>query len=182
MAEYIAKDTALTAVADAIREKAGSSDPLAFPAGFVEAIAGISAGGGLPFEGATSFASGAFTPAEDVCNVEISHNLGRVPVGAMFVLSNGKLNYATNTKIMVMAVTSLSGTFLVSKDTSTSMQALLYNHTSVTTEDKSSTSAWTTVGYGATEEKFHFGVGTEGGHESLTYKFYGGRTYVWFVW
>ena len=36
----------LTAVADAIRAKTGGSDPLAFPSGMVDAIAGITSGGG----------------------------------------------------------------------------------------------------------------------------------------
>lgn len=44
--EYRVNNSDLTAVADAIREKSGTSDPMSFPAGFVEAIAGISTGGG----------------------------------------------------------------------------------------------------------------------------------------
>ena len=36
----------MTAVADAIRSKTGGSDPLSFPTGFSDAIAGISGGGG----------------------------------------------------------------------------------------------------------------------------------------
>ena len=39
-------DANLKTVADAIREKAGTSDSLVFPTGFAEAIAGIQAGGG----------------------------------------------------------------------------------------------------------------------------------------
>lgn len=39
-------DANLTSIADAIRAKAGTSDKLAFPAGFAEAIAGITVGGG----------------------------------------------------------------------------------------------------------------------------------------
>ena len=45
MAEYLVQDTSLTAVADAIRSKGGTSEALAFPAGFVSAIAAIEAGG-----------------------------------------------------------------------------------------------------------------------------------------
>ena len=44
--DYLVQDTSLTAVADAIRAKAGGSDPLTFPAGMVDAIAGIASGGG----------------------------------------------------------------------------------------------------------------------------------------
>lgn len=43
---YIVNSSDLTSVADAIREKTGTSDPLVFPDGFVEALGGISGGGG----------------------------------------------------------------------------------------------------------------------------------------
>lgn len=46
MSNYLATDTDLTAVADAIRTKGGTSASLAFPAGFVSAIADIPTGGG----------------------------------------------------------------------------------------------------------------------------------------
>jgi hypothetical protein len=46
MANYLTTDTDLTAVADAIREKGGTSAPLAFPQGFVDAIDAIETGGG----------------------------------------------------------------------------------------------------------------------------------------
>lgn len=46
MANYIASDTDLTAVADAIRAKSGGSSQLAFPAGFVSEIQAIPSGGG----------------------------------------------------------------------------------------------------------------------------------------
>lgn len=42
--KYIADKADFVAVADAIREKAGTSDELSFPAGFVEAVGGISGG------------------------------------------------------------------------------------------------------------------------------------------
>ena len=46
MANYLATDTDLTAVANAIRAKSGGSGSLAFPAGFVSAIGDIPTGGG----------------------------------------------------------------------------------------------------------------------------------------
>lgn len=45
MADYRTTDTALTAVADAIREKGGTSASLVYPAGFISAINNISGGG-----------------------------------------------------------------------------------------------------------------------------------------
>ena len=44
MSVYIANDTDLTAVADAIRSKANTANPLTFPNGFVSAIDGLSTG------------------------------------------------------------------------------------------------------------------------------------------
>lgn len=44
--EYLVNSADLTAVADAIRTKGGTSDTLAFPGGFVEAVEAIQAGGG----------------------------------------------------------------------------------------------------------------------------------------
>lgn len=48
MANYLTTDTDLTSVADAIRTKGGTSAALAFPAGFVQAIADIPSGGSYP--------------------------------------------------------------------------------------------------------------------------------------
>lgn len=46
MAEYLVQDTSLTAVADAIREKGGTTAPLSFPSGMAEAVRNIQSGGG----------------------------------------------------------------------------------------------------------------------------------------
>ena len=45
MAERIVQEESLTLVADAIRAKGGTSDPLSFPGGFADAIAAIETGG-----------------------------------------------------------------------------------------------------------------------------------------
>ena len=55
----IANKDDLVSIANAIREKAESTDGLVFPAGFVETIANISANSGL-------FVIETYTPAEDV--------------------------------------------------------------------------------------------------------------------
>jgi hypothetical protein len=46
MAERIVQEESLVAVADAIRAKGGTTDPLSFPTGFADAIAAIQTGGG----------------------------------------------------------------------------------------------------------------------------------------
>ena len=69
----------LTSIADAIREKGGTSEQLAFPAGFVSAIGAISAGGG-----GLKMASGTFQVEENTDVTypnyyQVSHNLGVQP-------------------------------------------------------------------------------------------------------
>lgn len=44
--KYLVQDTSLTTVADAIREKGGTTAPLSFPAGMAEAVRNIQSGGG----------------------------------------------------------------------------------------------------------------------------------------
>lgn len=82
-------DTDLTSVANAIRTKGGTSASLAFPAGFVSAIAAIPTGGGSGF---TTIASGTFIGSNN------SQDAGRqlIPIGNkmaqtdFFVLVNAK--------------------------------------------------------------------------------------------
>lgn len=45
MAEYLVQGESITAVADAIREKGGTSKPLSFPEGMAKAVRGIPSGG-----------------------------------------------------------------------------------------------------------------------------------------
>ena len=47
MAEYLVQGASLTAVADAIREKGGTTAPLSFPDGMAGAIRSIQSGGDL---------------------------------------------------------------------------------------------------------------------------------------
>lgn len=47
MAEYLVQGESLTTVADAIREKGGTTAPLSFPAGMAEAVRNIQSGGDL---------------------------------------------------------------------------------------------------------------------------------------
>ena len=45
MAEYLVQGESITSVANAIREKGGTTEPLSFPAGMAEAVRGIPSGG-----------------------------------------------------------------------------------------------------------------------------------------
>ena len=46
MADYLITDTELTSIADAIREKGGTTEQLMFPDGFISAVESIQSGGG----------------------------------------------------------------------------------------------------------------------------------------
>lgn len=59
-------DAGLKAIADAIREKGGTSDNLAFPQAMAEAISAISTGGGSMIGGTAPVITGEFTAAEDI--------------------------------------------------------------------------------------------------------------------
>lgn len=59
-------DSKLKAVADAISSAGGTTEPMSFPSGMVEAITAIQAGGGSSWTGNYSvFATGTFTPTEN---------------------------------------------------------------------------------------------------------------------
>lgn len=69
-------DAGMTAVADAIRAKAGTTDPLAWPDGFKAAIEAISGGGGTGL----AYDMGEFVLEADTTGlIYISHNLGEKP-------------------------------------------------------------------------------------------------------
>lgn len=69
MADYLVTSTELVSVADAIREKGGTTEQLAFPAGFVSAIESIQSGGGgganLQTKSVTYTANGTATITPD---------------------------------------------------------------------------------------------------------------------
>lgn len=64
---YVVSDTTLTSVADAIREKGGTSEELQFPQEWIEAIQGIGGKGKY---------KGSFTLTADATMPTITHNLG----------------------------------------------------------------------------------------------------------
>lgn len=80
MAKYAIDDTTLTDIADAIRAKNQSSDTMT-PAEMAAAIAGISAGGGVP-SGLSAIEVISFTPSSNLTSVKnVTHSLGVVPDG-----------------------------------------------------------------------------------------------------
>ena len=77
MDEYLIQGSALSDIADAIREKTGDS-ALMTPAEMAEAIAAIPSGGGLP-EGINAVATGTFSVTSSTGSKTIVHNLGVIP-------------------------------------------------------------------------------------------------------
>lgn len=63
-----ALDAGLTAIANAIREKAGSSGALAFPDAMAAAIAAIEGGGGVALPTGIAMECGVYIPAENATN------------------------------------------------------------------------------------------------------------------
>jgi hypothetical protein len=75
-------DAGLKQIADAIREKGGTSDNLAFPAAMAEAIAAIEAGGG-------NIAFGTVTAATTSAAITVTHDLGAIPTIGVFIRTDG---------------------------------------------------------------------------------------------
>lgn len=78
-----ALDAGLKQIADAIREKGGTSGSLAFPAAMTEAIAAIQAGGG-----GGAITSGSFTVSADTYGYSVEHGLGVIPKVIVCWVSN----------------------------------------------------------------------------------------------
>lgn len=79
-------DAGLKQIADAIREKGGTSDNLAFPQAMADAIAAIEAGGAQVESGVVTLTS------DSTSGVEIYHGLGVVP-NAVIVINLDKHYY-----------------------------------------------------------------------------------------
>lgn len=109
-----ALDANLTALANAIRAKGGTSASLAFPNGMVEAINAITTGGGtggggLP-TGVSAIDYGTFTlSADSTTQANVYHNLGVAPDFAIWWLDGAHLATAT-TSVAVRGVMFNTGT------------------------------------------------------------------------
>ena len=68
----------LTSIADAIRAKVESSDSFVFPSGFVDAIANLETGGGLP-SNISALSAGTIVTTNSPTTITIEHGLGVRP-------------------------------------------------------------------------------------------------------
>lgn len=97
MAEYVVQDTSLTAIADAIREKAGLADSFVFPEGFVQAISGIEAGGGKLYYGSMTPTENTFTCKMDCDMTEMKDGQNILPTVAIVCDSDlTTISYTSN--------------------------------------------------------------------------------------
>lgn len=92
-------DAEMTSVANAIRAKTGNAAMLAWPDGFEMAIAGITGGGGI------QSASGEYSIAEDVANLDIDiSDIGFVPdLVAVYLDETGMEYTSAPTKIWYLS-------------------------------------------------------------------------------
>lgn len=171
----------LKTIADAIREKAGTSDSLAFPTAMAEAIAAIEAGGG-----GLSIASGSFKPASNVYSYEITHNLGKPPVVAAFVVQGSFSSLVAGAKLGGMAFYSDStgktnhytAQFRLSGSGQTFNQTMSHSGKleSYTNPTSSASPCYAVVAYSATATTIMFG--NENQSSTL---FASGKNYYWVV-
>lgn len=94
-------ETAITATANAIREKTGDTALIEWVAnkGFAEAIAAIEAGGEL------KMVTGSFTPSETINNIKLTHELGGVPKIAAAFMKSDSMSIYQQKNLFIGAVT-----------------------------------------------------------------------------
>lgn len=186
LVDSVGLDAGLTSIADAIREKAGTSDSLAFPTGFAEAIAAISAGGGDAPDlwGNSTFDSGSFTITPVVQpNFTVEHRLGRTPVGAL-IFFTGKSAYgrSDNTLLFAVCYSTYSGPRIASFTGKTSNpEDVRYNVSSLSITNDSDfnvLSYYTNCIYKATDSQISFGDPTAEKTRFLLVN----EPYYWIVW
>lgn len=102
MSEYLIRGDTLTGIADAIREKVGSSDGID-PAQMAELIKGIQSGGGSESVFGQTAASGSFTLSADAASFTIEHGLGRAPQGGIVFLGAQSVYQRSSCPLLVCA-------------------------------------------------------------------------------
>ena len=111
MAKYSIEDSTLTGIADAIREKNGTTENIS-PTDMAAAILAISSGdgGGLKYE------IGQFTVASDTQSTTVHHNLGETPYFMMVwtdhwagLTADTPSNYTTGTNVGFVFARGITG-------------------------------------------------------------------------
>lgn len=108
MADYLTTDTDLTAVADAIRAKGGTSAALEYPDGFVSAIGAISTG--ITPTGTISITENGTYDVTDYASAEVNVSGGSsvsLTYAGFYGVANGKIYY-TDENMQQQSGTSLA--------------------------------------------------------------------------
>lgn len=122
-----ALDAGLTAIANAIREKAGSSDALAFPDAMAAAIAAIEGGGG-------NVAYGTVTPTTTGSCVTLDHNLGTIPTVGVWCRVNSASISSTTEMVALYQPATAEGCRIYSYQSAITISAARNISLSVTTQ------------------------------------------------
>lgn len=177
-----ALDASLTAIADAIRAKAGTSDAMTLD-GMAEAIAAISAGGGEGVFG-ESAASGSFTLSIGAASFTVEHGLGKTPTYALVFLG-AQRTYSRTKKLLICAAAYSSpggNRQLCVYGTTSDSDSAMYSVSElpITTDgaNANALSYCTNPIYGANETTISFGDAS-GGNTAYLMSY---RPYYWIVW
>lgn len=104
MSNYIASDTDLTSVANAIRTKGNTQAALEFPNGFVNAIGSIPTGGG-----AANIVTGTFTgETNGAKTIDVGYTGNGYPIALYIFNSSGKLSGVDGIDIYLKRLTDTS--------------------------------------------------------------------------
>lgn len=116
-------DAGLKQIADAIREKGGTSDNLAFPQAMADAIAAIEAGGG---GSAGSITYGTHISASNREEIVIEHGLGQIPKFIiMFQCPTGELTHIYDTFDFMVQSDLYGGVSITKQSSSTTSTAYI---------------------------------------------------------
>ena len=111
--EYAVNQADLAAVANSIRQKGATSEPLAFPGGFVNAIAAIQAGSGSGSGGGNTIRIGQNTNTPNFLNLFWALENGTAKTGE-FTLASNLPN--TETLLIDTGLAAVNGFFYVNAD------------------------------------------------------------------
>lgn len=105
MANYIVSDTNLTAVANAIRTKGGTSEQLEFPDDFVSAIGDIQTGGGVTVEPLSVAENGTYTAPTGKAYSPVTVNVSGGGTDELLLLEQNQLISRTSTATSIKSYT-----------------------------------------------------------------------------
>lgn len=176
----------LIAIADAVREKAGTTEAMTLTQ-IAETIAAIETGGGimLPFDGGVDrFAAGSFK-VYDQTYVTVEHNLGYIPTGALFFMAaswEGRNLATQNMHCMLYQSKTTPGWYIYQAQDSSGSNRILYTSKGAGADFTTAGSAYNRQAFAATDTTISMGcLLIDNPAISNEHKFMY-ETYYWIVW